>query len=59
MDNFYRVPCDKREGLIGVLSQDPRPSYQNDENRVYGFEFGENEIKFTVSDGILTVKDIL
>ena len=58
-DLLSRVPYDKREGLIGVLSQDPRPSYQNDENRVYGFEFGENEIKFTVSDGILTVKDIL
>ncbi|MBQ2705020.1 MAG: tRNA (N6-threonylcarbamoyladenosine(37)-N6)-methyltransferase TrmO [Clostridia bacterium] len=58
-DLLSRVPYDKREGLIGVLSQDPRPSYQNDETRVYGFEFGENEIKFTVSDGILTVKDIL
>ena len=58
-DLLSRVPCDKREGLIGVLSQDPRPSYQNDETRVYGFDFGENEIKFTVSDGILTVKDIL
>ncbi len=58
-DLLSRVPYDKREGLIGVLSQDPRPSYQNDENRVYGFEFGENEIKFTVSNGMLTVKDIL
>lgn len=49
------IPEDKRETLISVLSQDPRPSYQNDSERVYGFGFAGCEIKFTVSDGVLTV----
>ncbi len=49
------IPEDKRETLISVLSQDPRPSYQNDSERVYGFVFAGCEIKFTVSDGVLTV----
>ena len=53
------IPLDKRESLIGILSQDPRPSYQNDDSRVYGFEFGENEIKFTVSNGVLKVIEIV
>lgn len=49
------IPEDKRETLISVLSQDPRPSYQNDSERVYGFGFAGCEIKFTVFDGVLTV----
>ena len=44
-----------REGLRQVLSQDPRPSYQNDPQRVYGFELADYEIKFTVDNTALTV----
>ena len=29
-----------------ILSQDPRPSYQNDPERVYGMEFAGFEVKF-------------
>ncbi|MBR3803590.1 MAG: tRNA (N6-threonylcarbamoyladenosine(37)-N6)-methyltransferase TrmO [Clostridia bacterium] len=46
---------DKRDTLTAILVQDPRPSYQNDAERVYGFGFAGYEIKFTVSDGVLTV----
>lgn len=49
---------DKIEALIQLLSQDPRPSYQNDPNRTYGFEYAGKEIKFTVKGGELTVTDI-
>ncbi len=52
------VPKDMQETLLGVLSQDPRPAYQHDENRVYGLPFGGMDVKFTVKDGILTVVDI-
>ena len=52
------VPQEKREGLLGVLAQDPRPSYQNEPCRVYGMEFAGLEIKFTVEDGVLTVRGI-
>lgn len=53
-----RVPPDCREALTGVLAQDPRPSYQNDPDRVYGFGFAGLEVRFRVEDGVLTVTDI-
>lgn len=53
-----RFPVEKRDALVGVLAQDPRPRYQADASRVYGLEFGGYEVKFTVSDQILTVTDI-
>lgn len=52
------VPEDKRESLRGVLAQDPRPSYQRDPARVYGFRFGGQEIKFTVREKTLTVCEV-
>ena len=42
------IPEEKREALIGVLAQDPRPSYQDDPQRVYGMAFGGLEVKFRV-----------
>lgn len=45
--------------LTAILANDPRPSYQNDPERVYGFEFNGREIKFTVQDTVLEVKEIL
>lgn len=53
-----KVPPDKREALQEILSQDPRPSYQEDPNRVYGFPFAGMEIKFRVNQGLLTVVEI-
>ncbi len=54
-----RVPPDRREALTGVLAQDPRPSYQDDPRRVYGFGFAGLEVRFTVENGVLTVVDIV
>ncbi|MBQ6931999.1 MAG: tRNA (N6-threonylcarbamoyladenosine(37)-N6)-methyltransferase TrmO, partial [Clostridia bacterium] len=54
-----RIPADKRETLIQVLSGDPRPSYQNNPERVYGFVFAGFEVKFTVSDRKLTVTEVI
>lgn len=50
-----RIPAHRRTVLTEILKQDPRPSYQNDDERVYGMKFAGLEIKFRVSDGILTV----
>lgn len=49
------IPEELREGLCGVLAQDPRPAYQNDSKRVYGMEFGPYNIKFTVDGKRLLV----
>ena len=41
--------------LTGALSEDPRPSYQHDEKRVYGMSFAKWDVKFTVENNVLTV----
>ena len=48
------IPEEKRQGLISLLENDPRPSYQDD-GRIYGMAFSGFEIKFKVSSGTLTV----
>lgn len=57
-DLLERVPEDHREALRGVLAQDPRPHYQKDPDRVYGFPFAGMEIRFSVDGDRLTVRDI-
>lgn len=58
-DNLLqKVPQSKRQALLGVLSHDPRPSYQKDPDRVYGLRFAAFNVRFTVKDNILTVTDI-
>ena len=53
-----RVPPEKRAALRGVLAQDPRPSYQDDPERVYGFGFAGQEIRFRVAGESLTVVEV-
>ena len=53
-----QVPENQRETLLGVLAQDPRPAYQHDERRVYGFEYAGMDVRFTVAGGTLTVAAI-
>ena len=45
--------------LCGVLKNDPRPSYHKDSERVYGMDFGNFNVKFSVRDGVLKVLDII
>ena len=54
-----RLPEEKREALLAVLKEDPRPAYQDDSARIYGFVFAGFEIKFTVDGNVLTVVDII
>lgn len=53
-----QVPPEKRAALLGVLESDPRPSYQDDTQRLYGFGFAGLEIKFSVDGGILHVQRV-
>ena len=53
-----QLPEDKREAAIGVLSHDPRPSYQRKPGRVYGLTFAGFDIRFTVEEKVLTVVSI-
>ena len=53
-----KIPADHRASLRGVLSHDPRPSYQADGGRVYAMRFLDFDVRFTVADGVLTVREI-
>ena len=55
---WAQVPAAERDGLRGVLENDPRPSYQHDPKRVYGMEFAGLEVHFKVDGDTLTVTDI-
>ena len=46
---------DEREAITAILASDPRPRYHNDENRIYGFEYGAWEIKFSVAGEMVKV----
>lgn len=50
-----RIPTAQRDALMGVLSQDPRPSYQDDPERIYGVAFAGFNVRFTVSGRRLSV----
>ena len=53
------LPEGKRAAAVGVLSHDPRPSYQRKPGRVYGLPFAGFDIRFTVEGDILTVCEVV
>lgn len=55
---LQRIPENHRQTIMDVLAQDPRPSYQHNPERIYGMEYADMEIRFTVDGNILTVREI-
>lgn len=55
---LFKIPQEKREAVLAVLKEDPRPGYQNDPERIYGMPFGDQDIRFSVKDGVLTVCEV-
>lgn len=53
------LPESKQQAAIGVLSHDPRPSYQRKPGRVYGLNFAGFDIRFTVEEKTLTVCEVV
>ncbi len=53
------IPQSKQKALVEVLSQDPRPGYQNEPERIYGIEFAGFDIRFRVNGKNLTVIEII
>ena len=51
--NVY--PEEKRQAVLGVLAEDPRPAYVQDEERVYGLSFAGYDVKFRVRGDVLQV----
>ena len=52
------LPAEKHAAVIGVLSHDPRPSYQREPSRIYGLSFSGFDIRFTVDQKTLTVQSV-
>ena len=53
-----RYPAEKREAVVGVLAQDPRPTYFQDPERMYGVSFAGHDVKFRVDGDVLTVYEV-
>jgi len=54
-----RIPADHLEALRATLAQDPRPAFHDDPERVYGMPYLNMDIRFKVSEGVLTVLEFL
>ena len=54
-----RLPQNKQKAVLELLRLDPRPQYHDNPERVYGMSFAGFDIKFTVSEKTLTVRDII
>lgn len=52
---LLQIPQGKREVLCEILSQDPRPSYKKDSQRIYGVKFAGFDVRFQIKGGRLWV----
>lgn len=52
------IPEEKRSAVISCIADDPRPSYQNDSERIYSMRFSSFDIHFKVCDNIAKVTGI-
>ena len=53
-----KIPAEKRAGLIQALRQNPRPGYQHDPSRRYGFLFSGFDVRFTIDEETLRVVEV-
>ena len=53
-----KIPEEKRNALLGAVREDPRPSYQEDPERIYGLAYGSFDVRFYVREGRLTVVEV-
>ena len=58
-DLLQMIPAEKREALFEVLSLNPRPGYQNDPARRYGFNYAGFDVRFTIDGDDLTVVEVV
>lgn len=58
-DEWLRqIPERKQKALLDALALDPRPSYQNDSERVYGMEYSGYNVRFRVQGQELVIVEI-
>ncbi len=52
------LPEDVRKDIEYILSQDPRPAYQDDPEREYKMDYSGYRVTFTVDKGVVCVQNI-
>ncbi len=53
-----KLPADKRQAILEVLKQDPRPSAQSEQKKAYGVSFAGFDVRFMVEDDIVKVFEV-
>ena len=53
------IPDADREALKQALSQDPRPQYQDNPDRIYGMKYADLDVRFKVCGNELVVIEVL
>ena len=53
------LTAEQVETLMETLRLDPRPPYQEEPERIYGMPFDGRDIRFRISDGRLTVVEVV
>ena len=56
---LQKIPEEKQEALIEVLSLNPRPGYQHDPTRRYGFNYADFDVRFTIDGDDLKVVEVV
>ena len=56
IDNDSITTREWKDDVTYILSQDPRPAYQDDPNREYKLDYAGYTVTFTVKDGRVVVK---
>ena len=54
-----RLPESRREAARLMLAQDPRPGYRRGDSRPFGVAYAGLDVRFTVTDGVLTVREVV
>ncbi len=52
------LPHDKQQTVIDCLAEDPRPSYQDDPERIYSMQFAGFDVHFRVENGCAVVTGV-
>lgn len=58
IEMLQKLPASKHDAAKGILAHDPRPSYQRKPGRIYGISFAGFDIRFTVTENVLTVIEV-
>ncbi len=54
-DSAQNIDCKTKKALSQILSQDPRPAYHNEKDRIYRMDYGKYNISFSVDGNLLKV----